>query len=304
MVKHNSLFLILFSVFFSGCGFFPSTIDVGLEVANSSKDGEDSGDDLKESSVDFNGKKKADILFVVDTSYPMVEHLKRVDETFKNFIERLSPVSWKIAFTNADYDSKSFSYYGRDLFFGKVMQLELDGNILSHRFLYSFSKYGKKIFLDTLKRYEKGDVSRFSSEQYVNPCDLPPYCQGSVRSPIRSLMSAISINKGLIRKEAAAFIAVIFTNGDDVYIRDNMAGLFIDKFRKHYGPKKKIRVYSISIVPGEQSCLRQDQSAHYSFVGSAYSENIHKLVQNTGGKAMSICSPDYSPLASMIAHSL
>lgn len=303
MVRYRFILLLLFSVFFYGCGFFPSTV-VDLEIAKSSDQEGDFSVDVQKNALGFDGKKKVDVLFVLDTSYPMVKHLQRVDETFKNFIEYLSPIAWRMAFTNADYDSNAFAFYNRDLFHGRTMLLELNGIILSHAFLYPYSNYSKRIFLDTLKRYEVGDVDRFSSGQYMNPCDLPPYCQGSIRSPIRSLISSFSVNKNLVRKDAVAFVAVIFTNGDDLYVRGNVAGLFISEFQKHYGVKKKARVYSISIIPGDQGCLRHDQSTHYNIVDSTYGTNIYKLVQGTGGKAMSICSPDYSSLASTIAHSL
>ena len=251
----------------------------------------------------LNKKKKVDFLFVVDTSYPMVKHLQKVDETFKSFVTNLSPVTWRMAFTNADYDSNAFSYYGRDLFSGRAMKLELNGNILSHTFLHSSSQYSNEVFIDTLKRYEEGDIPHLSSKKYINPCDLPPYCQGSIRSPIRSLMNSLSVNTGLISKDSDAFVGIIFTNGDDTYVQDDVSDSLVNKFTEQYGSKKIIKIYSISIIPGDKDCFHHDQSTNY-FSDSSYSINIYKLVQATGGRAMSICSPDYSHLSAVITNSL
>ena len=171
---------VFFVSFFCGCGFFPHTYP-GVRFANPS-DETQSPDEEIPNSITLNGKKSVDILFVVDTSYSMVPYLEKVNQTFKDFIPKLSPVSWKIAFTNADYDPNAFSYYGRDLFNGKVMRLELNGSILPYNTLHVKSENSEGIFLDTLKRYEHGDISDLSPNQYINPCDLPPYCQGHIRN--------------------------------------------------------------------------------------------------------------------------
>lgn len=297
------LFLLFFCVIFYGCGFFPHTLPGILEV----KDLNDPSDEIllstEERDADtFKGKKPVDILFVVDTSYSMVQYLKKVDQTFKDFIPTLSPVSWKIAFTNADYDPNAFSYYGRDLFKGKIMKLELNGNILPYSTLHVRFKSNKEIFIDTLKRYEQGDVSHFSPDQYINPCDLPPYCQGNVRTPVYSLISSFSANKNVFRNHAD-FVAVIFTNGDDMYSNNDTANLMMEEFRKHHGRKKKINVYSISIIPGDEKCFNYDQANQYNYASSHYGEKVHEVVQTTGGKAISICAPNYSPLASEIVRS-
>ena len=305
-MRNYSVVLLLstfFTIILNSCGFFPRG---GLDLVPSSPPAEDekSVNDPSSHSKGLDGGKKADILFVADTSYPMAKHLEQVDKTFKNFVENLSPLSWRLAFTNADYDSNSFSYYGRDLFVGRIMHLELNGKILPHTFLYSSSKYRKELFIDTLKRYKEGDIPHLSSKGYINPCDLPPYCQGSIRSPIRSLINSLFVNSNLVRKDASAFIAILFTNGDDIYVPDNIVNFFVNKFREQYGSQKTVKIYSISITPGNKDCLDREISNNYLSDSIAYGETIHKLVQATGGKSMSICSNDYSPLASMITYSL
>lgn len=293
------LFLLFFCVVFYGCGFFPHTYsDVSFEKMDDNSSDEIHSSD-KTIRIPFNGKKSVDILFVVDTSYSMVQYLKKVDQTFRNFIPRLSSVSWKIAFTNADYDPNAFSYYGRDLFNGKAMKLELDGNILPYNTLHVNSESSEKIFLDTLKRYEQGDISDLSPDQYINPCDLPPYCQGRIRTPVYSLISSFSANKKLFRNHAD-FVAVIFTNGDDMYSNNNTANVMMEEFRKYHGQQKRINIYSISIIPGDEECFSDDQANQYNYAVSDYGEKVYEIVRITGGKTISICASNYSPLASEI----
>jgi hypothetical protein len=116
-------------------------------------------------------------------------------------------------------------------------------------------------------------------------------------------MNSLSVNKSLISKDSDAFVVIIFTNGDDIYVQGDVLDSFVDKFKKQYGSEKIIKVYSISIIPGDKDCFHQDQSTNY-FSGSSYGVNIYKLVQATGGRAMSICSPDYSHLSAVITSSL
>ncbi len=248
-------------------------------------------------------KKLMDILFVVDTSYSMIRHLQRVQETFKNFVPALSTsLAWKLAFTNADYNPHAtYAHYDSDLFSGKAMKLEQNGRVLPTQFLYSHSKNKEQIFLDTLKRYEKGDVPHLMDQPYVNPCDLPPFCQGGVRNPIPSLIRAFSANKDFFR-ESADFTAIIFTNGDNTHNIPNMNDV-VKEFQSLHGPTKKITVYSISIIPGDQKCLNYDQKhfSQYSFASAFMGHKVHELVRLTGGKTMNICDPDYTILAKAIA---
>lgn len=291
--------VFLFSLFplFIGCGFFPRYAPEGVRVEEPSVLDED------QEVVANNDQKEADIVVVVDTSYGMVRHLEGVGRTFRGFVGKLSPVLWKLAFTNADYDNNAFSYYGRDLFSGKTMSLELQGKILPFSYLYYYTPRRDDIFVDTLKRYTEEELLALFGNQHVNPCDLPPYCQGSIRNPIRSLVKAFSVNSKMFR-ENATFVGIIFTNGDNTHNEENMIDKVMGEFRKHHGPNKKLQVYSIAIIPGDRDCFQHDQSLQYKFAESAYSTQIHRLVSATKGKAMSICAPSYVPLAEEIVASL
>ena len=287
--------------FVGGCGFFPQPASTAHFKVMDPDLSYGSHDSQIHPFSPLERRELVDILFVVDTSYSMVPYLRKVDQSFQNFIPKLSPIAWKIAFTNADYDPNAFSYYGRNLFNGRVMKLEWNGSILPYNTLSRGVNSNEEIFIDTLKRYEKGDVSRFLSHQhqYVNPCDLPPYCQGRVRTPVHSLISAFSANKQLFRRRAD-FVAVIFTNGDDMYGRHDTASILMREFRKHQGREKKISIYSISIIPGDEKCFSHDRAHQYDYALSEYGEKVHEVVRVTGGKTMSICSENYSPIADEI----
>jgi len=243
-------------------------------------------------------KKLIDILFVVDTSYSMVKSLEQVNETFKGFINNLSSFNWKLGFINADYDPK-FTY-GRDLFMGRIIRLELRGQLLSQRAIYFDSQYREQIFLDTLKRYEPGDIVGIPSNKYINPCDLPPYCQGSTKNPIQSLMNALSINKSFFRYRSSAIVAIIFTNGDNMHNTQDTVTKFMSEFRKYHGSEKIIKIYSIVIPPGDEVCLNEAKSEQYNFASVEYGHQVHELVKMTEGKTISICTDNYAPLALVI----
>ena len=312
MIK--SMALILCFAFFCGCGFIssPSYYSISDPPAGSLE--------LEESSVPqeenekpstATAKKAVNILFVVDTSYSMVKHLEKADRTFKGFVPGLSSVNWSIAITNMDYSASDLSYYNRAPLNGQVMRLELNGDILPYRFLHSHLPHREKIFLDTLKRYKQGDIASLADQGYikgyVNPCDLPPYCQSNEREPIKSLMSAFLVNKDLFGKhfkKHAPLAVVFFTNGDSSLDGKQITDAVINGFHRHYGSESKLKVYSISIIPQDQKCFSANQADQYHFASSGYSTNINELVKHTGGGVVSICSPDYAILARMLTHTL
>ena len=298
MLQLRCVFLFSLVPLFIGCGFFPRYSPEGIRV-------EEYPTVLDEDQdiITSGNQKEADIVIVADTSYGMVHHLEEVSRTFRGFVGKLSPVLWKLAFTNADYDNNAFSYYSRDLFSGKVMSLELGGKILPFSYLYYYTPRKDDIFIDTLERYTEDELLALFGNQHVNPCDLPPYCQGSIRNPIQSLVKSFSMNSKMFR-ESATFVGIIFTNGDNTHNEENMVDTVMAEFRKYHGPNKKLQVYSIAIIPGDRDCFQHDKSLQYKFADPAYSTQIHRLVSATKGKAMSICAPSYAPLAKEIVVSL
>lgn len=298
MLQLRFVFLVSLFPLFIGCGFFPRYAPEGVKVDDDSVLLEEDPE-----IVTNDNKKEADIVVVADTSYGMVHHLEEVSNTFRGFVGKLSPVLWKLAVTNADYDNNVHAYYGRNLFSGRAMNLELRGKILPFRYLYHYTPRRDDIFIDTLERYTEKELLALFGNKHVNPCDLPPYCQGSIRNPIRSLIKAFSANSRMFR-ENATFVGIIFTNGDNMQNEEDMVDKVMGEFRKHHGPHKRLRVYSIAIIPGDLDCFQHDKSLQYEFSEPAYSTQIHRLVGATQGKAMSICAPSYVPLAEEIVASL
>ena len=304
MSKLRFVFLyFLLSIFFYSCGFSRYSLYEGVRANLDSvpiEEVEQKDDDNDATGVK---KKEIDIIFLIDTSYRMVYHLQEVSNTFKGFLKKLSSVSWKLAFTNTDYDSNAYAYYGRNLFFGRAMKLELKGIILPYSYLYHYSPQNEDIFMDTLRRYKEKDLMNIFGDVYVNPCDLPPYCQGSISNPIQSLIQSFTVNRDMFRNNAD-FVGIIFTNGDNLHNENGLINKVIKEFQRIHGLKKKIRVYSISIIPEDQPCFTHDQSLQYEFAEPAYGKQIHELVKATEGKTISICAPSYAPLAEAIALSL
>lgn len=311
-----SFLCFLLLILAGGCGFVGHTETSSLtEVADGSVPHKQPT--ISEPAI----KKKIDILFVVDSNPALMDvYLKNVKNSFKGFINTLSAAAeWKIAFTSADYDpNNGVRYNNHNLFAGNLMPLEINGEVTLDHVLYSHSKDREYIFLNTLKRYEPGDVKG----KYTDPCHLPPYCQSFIRNPIQSLLHAVTLNPGFFRYDAQA-VAVIFTSGDETSViteeegtgqvtvvnepamaenvKDSLAVKLQETFHAHYGNYRNIRVFSISVIPNDTNCLNQ-VTAKRNLPGIAYSKHIYKVVQYTNGRIISICSPNYSALASAIVH--
>ena len=297
LITNISILLLFFLVV--GCGDFVEDSAVSKFVNHpSSPDLHLTGESKKDNvSID---KKKVDIVFVVDTSYSMIYHLEQVHQSFAGFLNELSPMSWRIAFTNADYDPRGFDYYRRDLFKGRWINLEQNGQVLKDRVLHPGLRQSKEIFIDTLKRYKTGDVPELA-DQHLNPCDLPPYCQSQVRHPLYSLMTSVAINQHQFRKDAD-FIGIIFSNGDETFpVSADFMQRLKNMLYKKSDRQKSIRIFSISIVPDDQDCLQKNQSLPNNFGEPRYADSIFGIVKATKGYMISICSPDFSPLAKVIA---
>ena len=300
-------YFILFSLcfLFSGCGWIAHTLtESGVsETSYDSISDKNRKGDRAQRLVKSRSTKHVDILFILDTSYSMVSYLEKAHQSFKGFIPRLSSVHWRIAFTNADHVYNTSAYYNANLFAGKTMRLQKGAELLPYRFLHPFFEEKETIFLDTLKRYEEGDIPPEVFSGYVNPCDLPPYCQSSNRSPIQSLVSSFTEDKAWLRRRAD-FIAVIFTNGDDLHFSTLFAKRVVDLFKQTHGEEKKFIIYSISITPEDSKCFEHHKNSQYRFAVFDYSKKIQSLVNFTGGKTISICQTNYSHLAEMIVNSL
>ena len=197
--------LLLFFSSVIGCSF---TEDSTVHLAGGLSASRSSLEEKGKSGKSAIKQKKLDILFVVDTSYSMIHYLEQIPQSFTGFLDELSSLSWRMTFTNADYDPSGFDYYRRDLFEGRWINLELNGQVLTDRVLHPELNQNKKVFIDTLKRYKKGDVTELA-HQHLNPCDFPPYCQGQVRNPLHSLVMSVAINQHQFRKDAD-FVSVIF----------------------------------------------------------------------------------------------
>ena len=300
--KNNKILIALLFLLSADCGVWTSESPAFISTDSLSLIDEIGSKDSHKWS--WNGQKSTGIVFVIDTSYSMVRHLQRVPQTFKNFIPALQQLkNWQMMFTNTDYNPNRESiYYSSNLLMGQAMPLEWQSHVLPHKILYSHSKEKQQIFLDTLKRYEQDDFSHPHNHPYINPCELPPFCQGRLRNPIPSLVQAFLANREFFNS-ATHLVAIIWTNGDNMDNTTYQKSEVVPVFQKIHGTDKTLTVYSISIIPGDASCLNYDRKhfSPYRFTESAVGHEIHNLVRLTKGKTMNICDSDYSPLAKAIA---
>ena len=81
-----------------------------------------------------------------------------------------------------------------------------------------------------------------------------------------------------------------------------LTSLLDQAFLRHYGPRRKLKVYSISIIPNDAFCLNQSASQHLQNLPEiAYSHTIYEVVMLTKGRMISICSPNYTALAKALS---
>ncbi len=115
----------------------------------------------------FNGGgsngRAVDILFVVDTSESMHQFLLNAPAYFRGFIQALSPLDWRIFFTNSNWGLrniwgnavsifKSAPHYDN----GELIPLENNGRLLDQYVLSKSMLDYESIFIDTLSYHVKG----------------------------------------------------------------------------------------------------------------------------------------------------
>ena len=290
----------------SGASLFEANFkDDSTKVGYSNSSDRNALDEDPDSSQGgFGNRKAVDILFIVNTSYSMIPHLKRIGESFSGFINNLGNSSWRIGITNADVDPNATHYVNNHLFFGRLIPFEFMGEILPYTVLTSDNQKADTIFLQTLKRNSPTDAVLPTSLLNINPCYAPPYCQGQVSNPIHSLIKSFAANPDFFR-HAADLAVIIFTNGDETDFYDSIFQKLKTEFKNNFPSQKNLKVYGIFVIPGDNNCLlAQNHAIRYDFSLSTYGENIYRLVQATQGGALSICSINYSKLAKTIVHSL
>ncbi len=248
-----------------------------------------------------------DILFVIDTSQSMSHHLKQFRKKFSGFLNFFEDLDWKLALTDADHGETGFFLFNIGALKGKTMPLELNGKILELHYLNPRVSNYNEIFLDSVSKHKFGEYTTINNEgqkESVQPCHLPPFCQGLQEQPLKALKSALIQNEGFFRKSADLAVVIISNSkergGDFRAVEPKEV---IEQFRKTYGVQKRFEVYGIIITEEDEDCLKQNQDQQFWFPEGAFSKKIADLSLMTGGQVFNICAPHYQEVAQSIFHS-
>ena len=248
-----------------------------------------------------------DILFVVDTSESMHEHLLSFKEKFMGFLRHFFNFNWKLAITNADHGEHGFFLFNLSTLKGKVMRLERDGSVMNLYYLDRTVEHYSQIFLDSISRHKLHEYQKHGRDglEDVDYCELPPYCQGGNEQPLRSLKAALVKNQDFFRKNADLVVVLISNSKERAsdYASGTQPEEVIEEFKSLYGEEKRFEVYGIIIPKDDEECLAQNNAGQFLVPEGDFSEKIARLSAVTGGETFSICSDNYEQLARSIFHS-
>lgn len=246
-----------------------------------------------------------DILFVMDTSASMRSHLKQFKEKFSGFLRHFVNLDWQFALTNADYGEADLFIFNFGALKGKVMPLEKKGEILNLYYLHPGIPDYDQIFLDSVSIHKSGEYvvtgNRVGREN-IDPCQLPPFCQGPQEQPLKSLKAALVQNEDFFRKEADLVVIIISNSKEKGGDSDSSTepAEVIAQFKNVHGDKKRFEVYGIIIIEDDTACLHQNQDQQVIFPEADFSDKIVDLSTMTGGEVFSICAPHYQDVAQSI----
>ena len=236
-----------------------------------------------------------DILFVLDTSSQMNFYL---DTAFQSrlvgFLSHLEETDFRVFFTNSDVTNEGLWFRGfRDMraLNGAAMNLEgaQEGVLLKRKYIDKDLPDYRQVFQNTI------------THTASSKCRYPPFCHGKWVQPLRALMSSFTANDDHFRDEAD-LVAIVITNTDEEPLdkpdqRTSPAEV-MEEFRGAYGTDKKLYVFGLIVVPGDEECLKEEKKQRRKFFSrekNHYGHSIQRLVEvSDGGQALSLCLEDYS----------
>ena len=252
-----------------------------------------------------------DVLFVLNTKKSMKFYLEEAFSIrFSNFISKMdNSTNWRFLFTTTDFKNKMMEGVGfpylhgtvriwteRNALGGQAMKIESaqEGILLERYYLDNSVPDYEQAFINTITRKKE------------KSCRFPPHCHGSLVQPLKSLRTAFSINRSLIREEADLAV-VIISNADEEPINSPyrvQPGQVISEFNNIYSSRKRLFVFSLIIPPDDQICLKanRDRQGIFSKKSVHYGLSLDNLVEQTNrGGVFSICKADYSGIAEQIS---
>ena len=304
----------------------PSVVPITLSEACDLKDKENCLLSFKESyQIGEHTFSPVDIVFILDVSLSTEDDFSKISSGFQSLISSIRHLDWRIYFTTADHgdhtyfcmpdklkkrltstgqwqsyclvedrifpDSNSWEdYKGNEPKFGNFMKLQLDKKILDRYYLDSTLPLYDHIFSHTLER------------DHEDPCQWPPFCQGSHEQPLRVMKTILEKQPrhNIFRQDAQVIFFVVTEESERREDPKNAttAQEVLFQFEHAFqNQNKSMIVYGVSIQ--SQRCLVKQ-----STWDTSYSIYLDRLVKKTNGMSIDICSEDYSEAFSKISNQL
>ena len=246
-----------------------------------------------------------DILFVVDTSSSMDDNLISFKKKFHGFLSPLRSFNWRWGLTNAD-DGDAFILFSLGALRGKLMSLEKNGIELDRLYLDSKVPDYDQIFIDTVSKHGEfeyyNEWSEALEDEFVDQCDLPPYCQGYQEQPLKALKSALSKNSDFFRAKADLAVVMITNSAERANDPEHAVQpeAVIETFRHVHGSSKKLKVFAIIIPEEDENCVKENKDSQWFFPEGSHSQRAADLAYKTGGAVFSICASHYEGVSHSI----
>ena len=248
------------------------------------------------SVVDTIPTHPVDILFIIDSSPAMALFLREenMHNKFKSFLLNIQALDWRMIFTNTQYSKPRglAGIFRVDGLNGGALNLQHGEEIMDRKYLDSTVANYENVFLDTISK-DKGDG-----------CQLPPGCSGRNEQPLKALRSSFLLNQEWTRRGAKNFVAVIISSTDESKMEGTTAEELVDsvvmEFESAYGKDKRLFVFSIIILPEDESCKDLQRSQQGKLKEARFGVTIAEMAKKIGGGNFSICSKDFSVVSKAI----
>jgi hypothetical protein len=226
-------------------------------------------------------QKKVDILMIDDNSASMDVNEGDLGSKFPSLVSALNGVDWQMGITTTDCGNGTWGICGDLLTISGLGSTYTGGNDL----LSPLTPNLANAFNNTIVRPETvGCIGR-------NNC--PDGDSTPLKATLNAMAKSTANNSGFFR-DGAALAVVILTNADEDNVTPTAASTTAQQVMAEvnslWGATKQFRVYTIGVLPGDTSCLAQQQATGLA----AYATYPVALTNLTGGIAVSICSPNYS----------
>lgn len=260
---------------------------------------------------------KADVLFVIDNSASMFSIQQAIGSRFASFYNSLLSFDTNIGIITTDISSASNP--PRAINGNGAWQ---DGRLIpfgdGSSFLKSGTANASSLFQNTISRSETLQCEQYiakNCDQNVGCADQAAYDQSCPSTETRAIFAAnLSVQNapsGFYRNGVPLAI-VIVSNADErvwggqysmypMEAKDQPQAL-VDKVSQTFGGTKPLRVHSIIIRPGDDSCNTKQKFSNtvFGWFGNVYAQ----LSNLTGGVVGDICSNDYGVQLGNIATSI